>query len=99
MQFIAQIEGKGETSICHFIVSLLKEQQLEGGVTKNGFKPLDKRTGEHGRRKRYQDKKYAENISYQVIISQFIVSVCFLIHLHMNLLYTLEYRVLNNHPS
>ena len=99
MQFIAQIEGKGETSICHFIVSLLKEQQLERHVSKNGCKPLDERTGERGWRKRCQDKKYVENISYQVIISQFIVSVCFLIHLHVNLLYTLEYRVPNNCPS
>ena len=69
MQFIAQIEGKGETSICHFIVSLLREQQLEGDVAKNGCKPLDERTGERGQRKRFQDEKYAENISYQVIIN------------------------------
>ena len=69
MQFIAQIEGKGETSICHFIVSLLREQLLEGDVAKNGCKPLDEMTGERGQRKRYQNKKYAENISYQVIIS------------------------------
>ena len=69
MQFIAQIEGKGETSICHFIASLLREQQLEGDVTKNGCKRLDEMTGERGQRKRYQNKKSAENISYQVTTS------------------------------
>jgi len=69
VQFIAQIAGKGETSICHFTVSLLREQQLEGDIAKNEFKHLDEMTGERGQRKRFQSIKYAENITYQVTIS------------------------------
>ena len=90
-------EGRNKQLQCYIIPS--KRTAIGRRRRKERMQALDERTEERGQRKRYQDNKYAENISYQVIISQFIVSVCFLKHLHVNLLYTLEYRVPNNRPS
>ena len=90
---------EGRNKHLQFYIIPSKRTALGRRRRKERMQALDERTEERGQRKRYQDNKYAENISYQVIISQFIVSVCFLKHLHVNLLYTLEYRVPNKRPS